>query len=53
MAFTDTYKKMAEAATQILGPWTQLWRGAARAPDGGRWAFQALFGERLLGLPRG
>ena len=47
VAFTDTYKKMAEAATQIVGPWTQLWRGAPGAPDGGRWAFQALFALRF------
>jgi len=47
LAFTDTYKKMAEAATQILGPAQQLWRGAPGAPDGGRWAFQALFALRF------
>ena len=32
LAFTDTYKKMAEAATQILGPAHQLWRGAPGSP---------------------
>jgi alkylation response protein AidB-like acyl-CoA dehydrogenase len=47
LAFTDTYKKMAEAATQILGPAHQLWRGVPGAPDGGRWAFQALFALRF------
>ena len=47
LAFTDAYKKMAEAATQILGPAHQLWRGEARAPDGGRWAFQVLFALRF------
>ncbi len=47
IAFTDTYKKMAEAATQILGPAHQLWRGAPSAPDGGRWAFQSLFALRF------
>jgi alkylation response protein AidB-like acyl-CoA dehydrogenase len=47
LAFTDTYKKMAEAATQILGPAHQLWRGAPGSPDGGRWAFQALFALRF------
>ena len=38
---------MAEAATLILGPWSQLWRGAPEGPDGGRWAFQALFALRF------
>ena len=47
VAFSDTYKKMAEAATQILGPWHHLWRGAPGVPDGGRWAFQALFALRF------
>lgn len=47
VAFTDTYKKMAEAATEILGPFHQLWRGAPGAPEGGRWAFQALFALRF------
>ena len=47
VAFTDTYKKMAEMATQILGLWSQPWRGAPGAPDGGRWAFQALFALRF------
>ena len=47
LAFTETYKKMAEAATRILGPAQQLWRGAPGAPDGGRWAFQALFTLRF------
>ena len=47
VAFSDTYKTMAEAATQILGPWHHLWRGAPGAPDGGRWAFQALFALRF------
>ncbi len=47
LAFTDTYKKMAEAATQILGPAHQLWRGEPGAPDGGRWAFQTLFALRF------
>ncbi len=47
VAFTDTYKKMAEMATQILGPWSQPWRGAPGAPDGGRWVFQALFALRF------
>ena len=47
LTFTETYKKMAEAATQILGPYHQLWRGTPGAPDGGRWAFQALFALRF------
>ncbi len=47
VAFTDTYKKMAETATEILGPFHQLWRGAPGAPEGGRWAFQALFALRF------
>jgi len=47
VAFSDTYKRMAEAAAQILGPWHQLWRGTPGAPDGGRWAFQALFALRF------
>ena len=47
VAFSDTYKRMAEAAVQILGPWHQLWRGTPGAPDGGRWAFQALFALRF------
>jgi alkylation response protein AidB-like acyl-CoA dehydrogenase len=47
VAFTDTYKKMAEAAQGVIGPYAQLWRGSPWAPDGGRWAFQALFALRF------
>ncbi len=47
VAFTETYKRLAEAATQIVGPSSQLWRSAPGAPDGGRWAFQALFALRF------
>ncbi len=47
LAFSDAYGRMADTASAILGLHGQLWRGAARAPDGGRWAFQALFARRF------
>jgi alkylation response protein AidB-like acyl-CoA dehydrogenase len=47
LAFTETYVRMAETASGLLGPRGQLWRGTPRAPDGGRWAFQALFARRF------
>ncbi|MBI4608764.1 MAG: acyl-CoA dehydrogenase family protein [Candidatus Rokubacteria bacterium] len=47
LALTDTYRKLAEAATRIVGPYHQLWKGTDRAPEGGRWAFQALFALRF------
>jgi len=34
-------------ATRILGPSHQLWNGTDRAPEGGRWALQALFALRF------
>ncbi len=47
LTLTETYKKMAEAATRIVGPHHQLWKGTDWAPEGGRWAFQALFALRF------
>jgi Acyl-CoA dehydrogenase, C-terminal domain len=38
---------MAETAASILGPYSQLWSGDGRAPEDGRWAFQALFALRF------
>lgn len=38
---------MAEVATQIIGPYHQIWGEHPRAPEGGRWAFQALFANRF------
>jgi alkylation response protein AidB-like acyl-CoA dehydrogenase len=47
LTFTEAYKQMAEIATQILGPYHQLWGDHPRAPEAGRWAFQALFAQRF------
>jgi len=47
LTLTETYKRMAEAAARILGPYHQLWKGSDWAPEGGRWAFQALFALRF------
>ncbi len=47
LGFTDSYRQMAEIATQIVGPYHQLWEGSDRAIDDGRWAFQALFALRF------
>ena len=47
LAFTEAYARMAETATLVLRDRVQLWRGAAGAPDGGRWAFQSLFARRF------
>jgi alkylation response protein AidB-like acyl-CoA dehydrogenase len=47
LTFTDAYKQMAEIATQILGLYHQIWGDHPRAPEGGRWAFQALFANRF------
>jgi alkylation response protein AidB-like acyl-CoA dehydrogenase len=47
LTLTDAYRQMAELAAQIIGPYHQIWRGDPRAPDGGRWAFQALFALRF------
>jgi alkylation response protein AidB-like acyl-CoA dehydrogenase len=47
LAFTDAYVRMAETASALLGAHGQLWRESPRAPDGGRWAFQALFARRF------
>jgi alkylation response protein AidB-like acyl-CoA dehydrogenase len=47
LAFSEAYVRMAEMAAGLLGPRGQLWRGAPGAPDGGRWAFQALFARRF------
>ncbi len=49
--FTETYREMAQIATEILGPYHQIWgddsAGSQWAPDKGRWAFQALFAQRF------
>ena len=47
LTFTDAYKQMAEIATSVLGPYSQLWGGDSRAPEDGRWAFQTLFAHRF------
>ena len=47
LTFTGAYKEMAEIATQILGPYHQIWGDHPRAPEAGRWAFQALFANRF------
>jgi len=47
LAFSETYVRMADTASAILGLRGQLWRGATAAPDGGRWAFQSLFARRF------
>ncbi len=47
LTLTEAYKKVAEAATRIVGPYHQLWKGTDWAPEGGRWAFQALFALRF------
>jgi alkylation response protein AidB-like acyl-CoA dehydrogenase len=45
--FTDAYRQMAEIAVQIIGLSHQIWGDHALAPEGGRWAFQALFANRF------
>jgi len=47
LTFTDAYKQMAEIASAILGPYSQLWSGDSRSPEDGRWAFQSLFAHRF------
>jgi alkylation response protein AidB-like acyl-CoA dehydrogenase len=47
LTFTEAYKQMAEIAVQILGPYSQIWGDHPRAPEAGRWAFQALFAQRF------
>jgi alkylation response protein AidB-like acyl-CoA dehydrogenase len=47
LGFTESYRQMAEIATQIVGPYHQLWQGSAWAPEDGRWAFQTLFALRF------
>ena len=47
LTLTEAYKKVAEAATRIVGPYHQLWKGTDWAPEVGRWAFQALFALRF------
>jgi alkylation response protein AidB-like acyl-CoA dehydrogenase len=47
LTFTDAYKQMAEIATQIIGPYHQIWGDHPLAPEDGRWAFQALFANRF------
>jgi alkylation response protein AidB-like acyl-CoA dehydrogenase len=47
LSFTEAYREVAEIASAILGPYTQLWRGEPLAPEDGRWAFQALFALRF------
>jgi len=47
LGLSEAYRHMAETATEILGPYHQLWKGDGPAPDEGRWAFQALFALRF------
>ncbi len=47
LTFTDAYKQMADIATQIIGLYHQIWGDDPLAPEGGRWAFQALFANRF------
>ena len=51
LGFTESYRQMAEIATQLVGPYHQLWQGSERAIDDGRWAFQALGWLRVPGTP--
>ncbi len=47
LAFTEAYVRMAETAGRLLGAHATVERGAPRAVDGGRWAFQLLFARRF------
>jgi alkylation response protein AidB-like acyl-CoA dehydrogenase len=47
ITFTEAYRQMAEIAASILGPYLQVWGEHPRAPEAGRWAFQALFAHRF------
>src|SRR5262249_58011426 len=47
LGLTDTYRQMADIATQIIGPYHQIWGDHPLAPEAGRWAFQALFALRF------
>ena len=47
LAFSEAYVRMAETAGSLLGLHGQLGAGAPGAPDGGRWAFQAVFARRF------
>ena len=47
LGLTDTYRQLAEIATQIIGPYHQIWGDHPLAPEAGRWAFQSLFALRF------
>jgi alkylation response protein AidB-like acyl-CoA dehydrogenase len=38
-------QELAQTATEVLGPSSQLTDGADRAPDGGQWEFYALLAQ--------
>jgi alkylation response protein AidB-like acyl-CoA dehydrogenase len=46
LGFAHTYMRAAQVADSILGPYSQLWKGAPHAVDDGHWAFQSLFSRR-------
>src|SRR5262249_34884284 len=46
LAFTRMYMRAVQVAEQILGPYTQLDKGARHAVADGHWTFQSLFARR-------
>lgn len=46
LSFSRIYMRAIQVAEQLLGPYGQLWEGAAHAVDDGHWAFQSLFARR-------
>jgi alkylation response protein AidB-like acyl-CoA dehydrogenase len=43
LAWSETDQHMKELALALAGPYATLARGAARAPDGGRWEYEYLW----------
>jgi len=46
LSFSRTYMHAVEIAERILGPYTQLDKGARHAVADGHWTFQSLFARR-------
>jgi alkylation response protein AidB-like acyl-CoA dehydrogenase len=46
LAFSRVYMRAVQVAEQILGPYTQLDKGAKHAVADGHWTFQSLFARR-------
>jgi alkylation response protein AidB-like acyl-CoA dehydrogenase len=46
LGFSRTYMRAAQVADGLLGPYSQLWKGAPHAVDDGHWTFQSLFSRR-------